>query len=140
MKEEDIFPTPPDAPDPNLWQRISSSPYFWWFSAMLMMGLLVMWLPSQCSFDALKFPQGENVDLDKQPFVDIEKELEMRGDGMWYTHGDGNLYTGLGLTFYANGQKKTRTKFLEGIPIGLIEEWDENGSLLGPRFKGEFNP
>ena len=86
------------------------------------------------------FDQYINVDLDKQPFVDIENELEMRGDGMWYTLGDGNLYTGLGLTFYANGQKKTRTKFLEGIPIGLIEEWDENGSLLGPRFKGEFNP
>ena len=35
---------------------------------------------------------------------------------------------------------KTRTKFVDGVAIGLIEEWDMNGSTVGPRFKGEFGP
>ncbi|MEK9772896.1 MAG: hypothetical protein VW576_04970 [Opitutae bacterium] len=138
MKEEDIFPTPPDAPDPTIWERLSSSPYFWWFGAMLLMALVVMWLPTQCSFDALQFPQEELEDLDQEPFVDKDEELELRQDGMWYKTNGGELYTGVGITFHPNGQKKTRTKFVDGLAIGLIEEWDTNGSLLGPRFKGEF--
>ncbi len=140
MKEEDIFPTPPDAPDPSLWDRLTSSPYFWWFGAMFMMGLLVIWLPSQCSFDAMQFPQEEIEDLDKQSFVDKDEELELRRDGHWYYKKEGGLYSGVGVTFHSNGQKKTRTKFVDGLAIGLIEEWDANGSLIGPRFKGEFNP
>ena len=140
MKEEDIFPTPPEAPDPTIWERLSSSPYFWWFGAMILMALVVMWLPSQCSFDALQFPQEEFEDLDKEPFVDKDKELEQRRDGMWYKINGGELYTGIGVTFYANGPRKSRTKFVDGLAIGLIEEWDMNGTLLGPRFKSEFKP
>ena len=139
MKPEDIFPTPPDAPVPTLWEKVSGSPYFWWFGAMFMMGLLVIWLPSQCSFDAIQFPQEEIEDLDKAHFVDANKDLQQRIDGMWYLKEDGTLYSGVGVTFHSNGQKKTRTKFVDGIAIGLIEEWDENGSLLGSRFKGEFS-
>ena len=30
MNQEDIFPTPPEAPPPTLRSRIYSSPYFWW--------------------------------------------------------------------------------------------------------------
>ena len=140
MKEEDIFPTPPDAPEPTIWQRLSNSPYFWWFSAMFLMGLVVIWLPSQCSFDALQFPQEETEDLDNNPFVDKDKELEQREDGMWYKIDGGELYSGVGVTFHINGTRKTRTKFVDGSAVGLIEEWDTNGTLLGPRFKGEFKP
>jgi hypothetical protein len=138
MKEEDIFPTPPEAPDPTLWQRVSGSPYFWWFVAMFLLGLLVVLLPSQCSFEGLQFAQEEAEDLDVAPFVDQNEELQQRLDGLWYKKADDLPYTGLGVTFHQNGQKKTRTKFSEGLAIGLIEEWDNNGSLLGPQFKNEF--
>ena len=87
-----------------------------------------------------QFPQEEFEDLDKEPFVDKDKELEQRRDGMWYKINGGELYTGIGVTFYANGPRKSRTKFVDGLAIGLIEEWDMNGTLLGPRFKGEFKP
>jgi hypothetical protein len=140
MKEEDIFPTPPEAPEPTLWQRLTNSPYFWWFSAMLLLALLLMWLPSQCSFDALQFPQEKNVDLDQEESVDIDQELSQAKDGLWYLKSSGEVYTGIGSTYHPNGQRNTRRKFNEGLAIGLIEEWDENGSLLGPRFKGEFVP
>lgn len=106
---------------------------------MFMMGLVVIWLPSQCSFDALQFPEEELEDLNKEPFVDTTNDLEQRSDGMWYRIDGGELYTGVGVTFHPNGQKKTRTKYVDGLAIGLIEEWDGNGSQLGPRFKGEFN-
>jgi len=138
MKEEDIFPTPPEAPDPTLWQRVSGSPYFWWFFAMFLMGLLVILLPSQCSFDGLQFAQEEAEDLENAPFVEQDKELELRLDGLWYKKTDELPYSGLGVVFHKNGEKRTRTKFSEGLAIGLIEEWDTNGSVLGPQFKNEF--
>jgi hypothetical protein len=138
MKEEDIFPTPPEAPDPTLWQRVSGSPYFWWLVAMFLLGLLVILLPSQCSFDGLQFAQEEAEDLEQAPFVDQNEALQQRLDGFWYNKADDLPYTGIGVTFHQNGEKKTRTKFSEGLAIGLIEEWDDNGSLVGPQFKNEF--
>jgi len=140
MKEEDIFPTPPEAPDPTLWQRLTNSPYFWWFTAMFFLAVLLMWLPSQCSFDALQFPQEKKVDLDQEPTVNIEQELVQQADGLWYLKSSGEAYSGFGSTYHENGQRKSRRKFVDGGTIGLIEEWDSNGSLLGPRFKGEFIP
>jgi len=140
MKEEDIFPTPPEAPDPTLWQRLTNSPYFWWFTAMFFLAVLLMWLPSQCSFDALQFPQEKKVDLDQEPTVNIEQELVQQADGLWYLKSSGEAYSGVGSTYHVNGQRKSRRKFVDGGTIGLIEEWDSNGSLLGPRFKGEFIP
>ena len=86
------------------------------------------------------FPQEKQEDLNETAFVDQDKDLQQRGDGMWYKKEDGSLYSGLGVTFHLNGQKQTRTKFADGIAIGLIEEWDENGSSVGPRFKGEISP
>ena len=140
MKEEDIFPTPPEAPDPTLWQRLTNSPYFWWFIAMFLLAVLLMWIPSQCSFDALQFPQEKKIDLDQESAVDIEQELEQQADGLWYLKSSGEVYSGVGSTYHENGQRKSRRKFVDGSTIGLIEEWDSNGSLLGPRFKGEFIP
>ena len=140
MKEEEEFPKLPDPPLPSTWQRLSASPYFWWLGAVLLMGIVVLILPSQCAFDALVFPQEKQEDLNETAFVDQDKDLQQRGDGMWYKKEDGSLYSGLGVTFHLNGQKKTRTKFADGIAIGLIEEWDENGSSVGPRFKGEISP
>ncbi len=138
MKEEDIFPTPPEAPMPTLGQRMIHSPYFWWLGALFMMALFVMWLPSQCSFDAMSLPQEQNRDFDKEPFVDLETELQQQEDGKWYTTKDGEIYSGVGMTFHPNGKRKTRVVYVDGLPVGLIEEWDLNGSSVGPRFKGEF--
>jgi len=140
MKEEDVFPAPPEPPPPSAWQRLSASPYFWWFAAIFLMGCVVFLFPSQCTFEAIQFPTEKRVDLDQSPFVDQEKELSMAGDGLWYKAGETVPYSGLGVTFHPNGEKKTRTQFAEGIAVGLIEEWDLNGSNLGPRFKGEFSP
>ena len=105
---------------------------------MFLLGLLVVLLPSQCSFEGLQFAQEEAEDLDAAPFVDQNEELQQRLDGLWYKKAGDLPYTGLGVTFHQNGQKQTRTKFSEGLAIGLIEEWDNNGSLLGPQFKNEF--
>ncbi len=138
MKEEDIFPTPPDAPSLSLWQRMTSSMYFWWMLAFLLMGLAVILISSQCSTDAMNFPEPKSSNLDDLPFVDQDKELAKKSDGLWYRVGEVTPFDGLAVTFYPNGKKKTRTQFKEGLAIGLIEEWDANGSSVGPRFKGEF--
>lgn len=96
-------------------------------------------ITGQCSNDALQFPQENLQDLDQSPFVDRDKELVLRSDGLWYKTSDGVPYEGIALTFHENGSKKTRAQYREGSPFGLIEEWDANGSVVGPRFKGEFN-
>ena len=139
MKEEDLFPTPPDAPDPTLLQRLTGSIYFWWMTAFVLMGTAVIMISAQCSNDALQFPQEQLQDLEKLPFVDLDTELVRKPDGLWYGLSDGAAYNGLAVTFHESGGKKTRTRFKDGAPFGLIEQWDENGSLIGPRFKGEFS-
>jgi len=138
-ENEDIFPTPPEAPVPSLRSRIYSSPYFWWILAFALMALVVMWLPSQCSVESLNVQSNEVENLDVLPFVDQDKELIQKIDGLWYKRGQDAPYEGVGVTFHPSGEKKTRTKYVEGLPIGLIEEWDVNGTTVGPRFKGEFS-
>ncbi len=138
MKEEDIFPTPPEAPAPTLWQRLTGSIYFWWMLAFVLMGLAVIMFTSQCSTDAMNFPQSNVKDLDTLPFVDQDTELQQRADGLWYKLEQDIPFEGIAVTFYKNGKKKTRTQFKEGFAYGLIEEWDANGSSLGPKFKEEF--
>jgi len=93
---------------------------------------------SQCSTDAMNFPQSNVKDLDTLPFVDQDTELQQRADGLWYKLEQDIPFEGIAVTFYKNGKKKTRTQFKEGFAYGLIEEWDANGSSLGPKFKGEF--
>lgn len=139
MKEEDIFPTPPDAPEPTFVERLTSSAYFWWLLAFALMGIAVIFISSQCSTDAMNLPKSNLQNLDSLPFVDQDNELQQRADGLWYKTGEATPYEGLAIKFYPNGSKKTRTQIKEGIAIGLIEEWDANGSTLGPRFKGEFS-
>ena len=97
-------------------------------------GFGVMWLPSQCSFDALQFPQEEFEDLDKEPFVDKDRDLEQKSDGMWYKiNGESYTFQGIGVTFLCKWREEIRTKFVkDGLAIGLIEEWDMNGSSGAP--------
>lgn len=138
MKEEDIFPTPPDAPPLTWWQRLTGSMYFWWMLAFSLMGLAVILISSQCSTDAMKFPEPKSTNLDGLPFVDQGADLVQKSDGLWYKVGEQTPFQGIAVTFHPNGEKKTRTQFKDGLAIGLIEEWDANGSSVGPRFKGEF--
>ena len=98
-----------------------------------------MWMPSQCTMDALQVQSKEVENLDNLPFVDQEKELSQKADGLWYLTGKDVPYEGVAVTYHPTGEMMTRTKFVEGVAIGLIEEWDINGSTIGPRFKGEFS-
>ncbi len=140
MKEEYPFPTPPEAPDPTLGQRLANSPYFWWFFVFLILVAVIFLVPSQCAIEGLKFPEKKKENLDQAPFLDQAKEMVQQADGLWYPKGGDEPYEGVVVTHHENGQRKTRAKFVEGQAVGLIEEWDANGSLLGPRFKGESKP
>tara|TARA_B100002019_G_scaffold88610_1_gene76731 strand:- start:209 stop:355 length:147 start_codon:yes stop_codon:yes gene_type:complete len=42
------------------------------------------------------------------------------------------------LSYHENGKIRSQTKIKEGKAYGLIEEWDENGTLKGTKFKDEF--
>ena len=59
---------------------------------MLLLALLLMWLPSQCSFDALQFPQEKKVDLDQEESVDIDQELSQSKDGFGTSKVRGSLH------------------------------------------------
>ena len=65
-------------------------------------------------------------------------ELEFREDGLWYKIDQESPYDGAAVDFFENGKMKSRTKMVEGKAVGLIEEWDENGTIKGIRFKHEF--
>ena len=65
-------------------------------------------------------------------------ELEYRKDDLWYKIGDDTPYNGYAIDFHENGKMKSRTSISEGKAVGLIEEWDENGSIRGVLFKDEF--
>jgi antitoxin component YwqK of YwqJK toxin-antitoxin module len=44
----------------------------------------------------------------------------------------------LALSYHENGEIRSQTKIKEGEAYGLIEEWDENGTKKGAKFKDEF--
>ena len=67
-----------------------------------------------------------------------DKDLEFREDQLWYSLGSNEL-TGVA-SFSSEWKSRSRTKIREGLAYGLIQEWDENGTVDGPRFKGEFVP
>ena len=46
--------------------------------------------------------------------------------------------TGVAEAFHENGKLRSSTKIKDGKAYGLIREWDENGTSIGPRFKDEF--
>ena len=132
------FPTPPEPEDITFYRRIPTV-YYWWFGAVFFLGLTVIWLPSQCTLDSLGLPE-EADELEGFPKVDQDKDLEFREDQLWYSLGSNEPFTGVAEAFHPNGKVRSRTKIREGLAYGLIEEWDENGTVDGPRFKGEFVP
>lgn len=70
--------------------------------------------------------------------MDQDKELEFREDQLWYRIGATEPFTGVAEAFHDNGEVRSRTKVRDGLAYGLIEVWDENGTLTGPKFKNEF--
>jgi antitoxin component YwqK of YwqJK toxin-antitoxin module len=76
--------------------------------------------------------------MNSLPQADQSKDLEFREDGLWYLIDQESPYDGAAVDFYENGTMKSRTKMIGGTAVGLIEEWDENGTVRGTRFKNEF--
>jgi hypothetical protein len=131
------FPDLPDLEDlPR--RRLLSPVVYWWIGTVLLLGIAIVWLPSQCSTENLTEPENKLEDMNSLPQADQSKELEFREDGLWYKIDQESPYDGAAVDFFENGKMKSRTKMVEGKAVGLIEEWDENGTIKGIRFKHEF--
>ena len=63
--------------------------------------------------------------------VNQDRDLEFRKDGLWYELESNLSFSGVAASYHSNGKLKSRTKIRNGIAYGLIEEWDENGSIQG---------
>ncbi|MFL2913948.1 MAG: hypothetical protein ACJZ64_04840 [Opitutales bacterium] len=131
----------PDLPDPAEYRRprFLSPVAYWWIGTIFLIGITIVWLPSQCSTASLTVPENRENNMSTLPQADLTKELEFRKDGLWYKIDQGIPYSGAAVDFHDNGEMKSRTKMVDGKGIGLIEEWDENGSVKGTRFKNEFS-
>ena len=130
----------PDLPDPTELprRRLLSPTAYWWMGAILLIGLTIVWLPSQCATSDFSELDKKKDSIENLPQANQNTELEFRKDGLWYKIGGESAYSGAALDFHENGAMKSRTKIVEGKAIGLIEEWDENGTIQGIRFKDEF--
>ena len=115
----------------------SLPPVIWWVLAFVMVGIAIIWLPKQC-VSSDESPSALEEETKELPVANQDKELEFRKDGLWYEIGSGEAFSGIAESYYENGSMKTRTKVQDGKAYGLIEEWDDNGTLTGPRFKDEF--
>ena len=135
-KNETPFPDPPEGRSSLL--PFSIPPVAWWVLAFVLVGIAIIWLPTQCVSSDESLSEEKEESPDNSPIANQDKELEYREDGLWYEIGSGEAFSGFAASYYENGSMKTRTKIKDGEAYGLIEEWDENGTLTGPRFKDEF--
>ena len=135
--EEFSFPDPPDPKDLPWWRRIPSV-YYWWAGSVVLLAVAFIWLPSQCSMEALNLPQRTTGSTEDFEEANQDKELEFRSDELWYKIGDSVPFSGLAISYHENGKVRSHTKVKEGAAYGLIEEWVENGTRLGAKFKDEF--
>ena len=134
--EDFKFPDPPDPKNLPWWRRIPPM-YYWWLASIVLLAFAFVWLPSQCTLDYLDSTEVTD-ELQGFPKVDQDKELEFREDQLWYRIGATEPFTGVAEAFHDNGEVRSRTKVRDGLAYGLIEVWDENGTLTGPKFKNEF--
>lgn len=130
------FPDPPQGKDLLLKERVP--PVFWWVGAFALAGLTIIFLPMTCSTDSLNLPDRQIDPVEGMAVADQDKELEYREDGLWYEAGSSEPFNGAAVSYFADGKMKSRTKIKDGAAYGLIEEWDENGSVRGNLFKDEF--
>ena len=135
--KDDPFPSPPGPEDMPAYRRIPSA-YYWWFGSVVLLGITIIWLPSQCTMEGLNLPDRKAEELGSLKKVNQDKGMEFREDGFWYEINSKTPFTGILESFHDNGKLKSRTKVKNGSAYGLIEEWDVNGTLKGTLFKDEF--
>ena len=134
IKNSPIYRTLLNFPVANFYHPL----LYWWIGAILLLGLTIVWLPSQCATSNFSESDNKKDSIENLPQANQNTELEFRKDGLWYKIGGESAYSGAALDYHENGAMKSRTKIMEGKAIGLIEEWDENGTIQGIRFKDEF--
>jgi len=134
---ENPFPNPPEGRKSLLPRSIPS--VVWWVVAIVLLGIAIIWLPTQCiSIDTNLSDQKEE-STKELSIANQDKELEYREDDLWYRVGSQETFSGVAVAYHEdNVTVRSRTKLKDGKAYGLIEEWDENGTLKGRRFKGEF--
>ena len=110
----------------------------WWVAGLVSLFTIIIFMTSRCGVERLNLPGPTTADPADLPAADQDTELEFRKDQLWYKIGEDKPFSGAAVSRHPNGKMKSRTKVKEGAAYGLIEQWDANGSLLGPRFKGEF--
>ena len=83
--------------------------------------------------------------LDKVSFegtlesVDQDTDLEFREDQRWYLVDSTFPFTGIAFSFYPETKaKKSRTVIVDGVPKGVIEEWNPDGDRKGGGFADDF--
>ena len=133
--EENPFPDPPEGKTSKFPRSLP--PVIWWVLAFVMVGIAIFWLPEQCA-SSDESPSALEEEKEELSAANQDKELEFRKDELWYEIGSGEAFSGIAESYYENGSMKTRTKVKDGKAYGLIEEWEDNGTLKGQRFKGEF--
>ena len=135
---DDKFPAPPEPTGDFPAERSSLPPVVWWIVAGIAVITFIFFLPSQCGLENIETPSPAVTDPNEQPVADQETELELRKDQLWYKIGAEKAFTGAAVEMHPNGKMKSRTLMKDGISFGLIEEWDVNGSIVGPKFKEEL--
>ena len=142
---EEKFPDIPEPPEPLesgflLADRSNLRIALWWIAGLISLVTIIILMTSQCGIEKLNLPGPTTADPADLPAADQDTELELRKDQLWYKLGEDKPFSGAAVSHHPNGKMKSRTKIKEGAAYGLIEQWDANGSLLGPRFKDEFEP
>ena len=135
---DDKFPAPPEPTGDFPAERSSISPIVWWIAAGIALITFIFFIPSQCGLGNIETPSPAITDPNEQPVADQETELELRKDQLWYKIDAEKPFTGAAVEKHPNGKMKSRTLMKDGISFGLIEEWDVNGSIVGPKFKEEL--
>jgi hypothetical protein len=135
---DDKFPAPPEPTGDFPAARSSLPPFVWWIVAAIAVITFILFLPSQCGLGNIETPSPAVTDPDEQPVANQETELEVRKDQLWYKIEAEKPFTGAAIEKHPNGKMKSRTLMKDGISFGLIEEWDANGSVVGPKFKDEL--
>ena len=135
---DDKFPAPPEPKGDFPAERSSLSPIVWWSAAGIALITFLFFIPRQCGLENIETPSPAVTDPNEQPVADQETELELRKDQLWYKIGAEKSFTGAAVEKHSNGKMKSRTLIKDGRSFGLIEEWDANGSVVGPKFKDDL--
>ena len=65
--------------------------------------------------------------MNEEEKIVSEKDLEQDGELILY---EGNPFTGVGVDYHKNGQKKSEQNFKDGTEDGSSTRWYENGEKM----------